>query len=140
MDYNTLSRALIKQLRDTFGTGVKIYTEPIQQGLTTPCFNITGQLDRFRRLGENVDLSVFFFVTYTPNSRDDKRSELNQIQNTFMTSKDWRHLGKLAHIHNLKARHNDETLVVSFSLSINARYEEELGEPIESIEGGVTID
>lgn len=140
MDYDTLSRALIKQLRDSFGAGVKIYTEPIQQGMVTPCFNITGQLDRFRRIGENVDLSVFFFITYTPASSDDKRAELNAVQNTFMASKAWKYLGKLAHINNLKARHNDQTLVVSFSLSISARYEEDEGEAIGKIEGGVTID
>jgi hypothetical protein len=67
---------ICKKLRETFGEQVKIYTEPVKQGLSEPCFFIqlvnpsSVQLLGRRYLRENL-----FCIQYFPENTDETNAE-----------------------------------------------------------------
>ena len=136
---DTLSTALILKLKETF-PGIKVYDEPIQQGMDTPCFNIkANRIMTDRQVNNAVDVAVFYFITYTPGDSLDKRTEMTGMVWTILNSKRWKYLGEFAHINYLKASHNDEVMTISFEVKIHGSYEADPGETIKKIEGGVKL-
>lgn len=137
---DTLTGALITKLKNSF-PNVKVYDEPIQQRLETPCFNIkTARINTQRQVGLNVNISFFYFLTFTPESSVDARAEMDRMVWTLISSKSWRYLGDFAHIRNLRARHNDKVMTIRFEVDVAGVYEPAEGELIENIEGGVQVD
>lgn len=139
--YDELIGALIRQLKELF-PDIDVYDEFAPQNVRLPNFNIKNtQIDVDRQIHNNVDLAIFFFVVYTPSSPvHNRRNELNEVANLILGSKTFKYLGDIGHIQNLKARHNDQQLAVSFDVKISGQYERDGGELIQKIEGGVTID
>ncbi|MGO4938601.1 phage tail terminator family protein [Fundicoccus sp. Sow4_D5] len=136
---DALSTALILKLKETF-PGIKVYDEPIQQGMETPCLNIkANRINTDRQVNNAVDVAVFYFITYTPGDSLDKRTEMNGMVWTILNSKRWKYLGDFAHINYLKANHNDEVMTISFEVKIHGSYEADPGETITKIEGGVKL-
>ncbi len=136
---DTLSTALIRKLKETF-PGVKVYDEPIQQGMETPCFNIkANRINTDRQVNNAVDVAVFYFITYTPGDSLDKRTEMQGMVWTILNSKRWKYLGEFAHINYLKTSHNDEVMTISFEVKILGSFEADPGETITKIEGGVKL-
>lgn len=137
---NTLSRALIAKLKDTF-PGVKVYDEPVQQNMQTPCFNIKAtRIATDRQVNNSVDVSIFYFITYTPGDTVDKRSEMDEMVWTLLSTKRWKYLGDIAHINHLKTGHDDHVMTISFEVTVRGDYDADPGEQITKIEGGVTLD
>lgn len=136
----TLSTALVKKLKATF-PGKKVYDEAIQQNMEPSSFNIKAtRINTDRQVGENVDVSIFFFITYTPGETVDKRTEMNGMVWTLLSEKEWKYLGDIAHINYLKTSHNDEVMTISFEVKVRGSFEMTPGELITEFEGGIEID
>lgn len=130
-----LKALIIQQIRDVFGN-VKVYDEPIKQGLQTPAFLVLifNNLQE-RQLGRRLSRTYSINVTYFP-SADDKRFECDGILETFQT--EFIRIADKFHVHNIEGVMSDDVLVITFN--VNAL----LVEKVDGIKmnelGGVTVD
>ena len=108
---------LIAQLRERFDN-VEVYDEPVQQGLSLPCFIINAKKATHARLvGDQMLTHLFLFLTYYPRESEDKRAEMEGVMAEFYSGT-WKYLQGKHHIHNLDMEHNDEVLTISFTIDI----------------------
>ncbi|RKW18946.1 MAG: hypothetical protein D8B54_01240 [Catonella sp.] len=127
---------LIAQLRERFDK-VEVYDEPVQQGLSLPCFIINAKKATHKRLvGDQMLSHIFVFLTYYPRESEDMREEIASVMADFMTGA-WRYLGKKHHIHNLDMEHNDQVLTVSFSIDVHHVMASPDGAKMDSLAGAV---
>lgn len=109
---------LIAQLRERFSE-TEVYDEPIQQGLSLPCFIINAKKATHMRLvGDQMLTHLFLFLTYYPRESEDKRAEMEGVMAEFYSGT-WKYLQGKHHIHNLDMEHNDEVLTISFTIDIH---------------------
>lgn len=129
---------LIAQLRERFND-TEVYDEPVQQGLSLPCFIINAKKATHKRLvGDQMHSHIFIFLTYYPRESEDMREEIASVMADFMTGA-WRYLGKKYHIHNLDLEHNDQVLTVSFSIDVHHVMARQDGARMDSLGGSVAI-
>lgn len=109
---------LIAQLRERFSE-TEVYDEPVQQGLSLPCFIINAKKATHMRLvGDQMLTHLFLFLTYYPRESEDKRVEMEGVMAEFYSGT-WKYLQGKHHIHNLDMEHNDEVLTISFTIDIH---------------------
>ena len=109
---------LIAQLRERFSE-TEVYDEPVQQGLSLPCFIINAKKATHMRLvGDQMLTHLFLFLTYYPRENEDKRAEMEGVMAEFYSGA-WKYLQGKHHIHNLDMEHNDEVLTISFTIDIH---------------------
>lgn len=109
---------LIAQLRERFND-TEVYDEPVQQGLSLPCFIINAKKATHMRLvGDQMLTHLFLFLTYYPRQSEDIRAEMEGVMAEFYSGA-WKYLQGKHHIHNLDMEHNDEVLTISFTIDIH---------------------
>ena len=109
---------LIAQLRERFND-TEVYDEPVQQGLSLPCFIINAKKATHTRLvGDQMLTHLFLFLTYYPRDSEDKRTDMEGVMAEFYSGA-WKYLQGKHHIHNLDMEHNDEALTISFTIDIH---------------------
>lgn len=115
---DNVKRLLIAQLRERFND-TEVYDEPVQQGLSLPCFIINAKKSTHMRLvGDQMLTHLFLFLTYYPRENEDKRAEMEGVMAEFYSGA-WKYLQGKHHIHNLDMEHNDEVLTISFTIDIH---------------------
>lgn len=108
---------LIDQLRERFSE-TEVYDEPVQQGLSLPCFIINAKKATHTRLvGDQMLTHLFLFLTYYPRQSEDTRVEMEGVMAEFYSGA-WKYLQGKHHIHNFDMEHNDELLTISFTVDI----------------------
>ncbi|MCJ8008903.1 DUF6838 family protein [Lederbergia wuyishanensis] len=129
-----LKSLIIDQIRTVFGN-VKVYDEPVKQGLMTPAFqllifNSHGQ----RALGNQESRTISFNVNYYPES-EDIRNECDGILETFQN--EFKYIANKYHVHEIEGSVSDDVLVITFS--VNALLTEKVeGTKMKEL-GGVTV-
>ena len=114
---DNVKRLLIAQLRERFSE-TEVYDEPVQQGLSLPCFIINAKKATHTRLvGDQMLTHLFLFLTYYPRESEDKRAEMEGVMAEFYSGA-WKYLQGKHHIHNFDMVHNDEVLTISFTIDI----------------------
>jgi hypothetical protein len=115
---DNVKRLLIAQLRERFND-TEVYDEPVQQGLSLPCFIINAKKATHMRLvGDQMLTHLFLFLTYYPRENEDKRAEMEGVMAEFYSGA-WKYLQGKHHIHNLDMERNDEVLTISFTIDIH---------------------
>jgi len=77
---NKIVAGAIAAIKAEFGTGYKIYSEEIEQGLKEPCFFVQLLNPTNKRfLGNRRYLTNLVMVQYFPKSKIDKYSEINDV-------------------------------------------------------------
>lgn len=115
---NNVKSLLIAQLRERFSE-TEVYDEPVQQGLSLPCFIINAKKATHTRLvGDQMHSHIFIFITYYPRESEDMREEMEGVMAEFYSGA-WKYLQGKHHIHNLDMEHNDEVLTISFTIDIH---------------------
>ena len=114
---DNVKRLLIAQLRERFSEA-EVYDEPVQQGLSLPCFIINAKKATHTRLaGDQMLTHLFLFLTYYPRQSEYMRAEMEGVMAEFYSGA-WKYLQGKHHIHNLDMEHNDEVLTISFTIDI----------------------
>lgn len=76
---NDIISGMTNGIYDEFGSGYKIYTENIEQGLSEPCFFIVLlQAQQSRIIGNRFILSASFDVHYFPSTKA-KNKEMQEV-------------------------------------------------------------
>lgn len=115
---DNVKRLLIAQLRERFSE-TEVYDEPVQQGLSLPCFIINAKKATHTRLvGDQMLTHLFLFLTYYPRHSEDMRAEMEGVMAEFYSGA-WKYLQGKHHIHNLDMEHSDEVLTISFTIDIH---------------------
>ena len=129
---------LIAQLRERFND-TEVYDEPVQQGLSLPCFIINAKKATHMRLvGDQMLTHLFLFLTYYPRESEDKRAEMEGVMAEFYSGA-WKYLQGKHHIHNLDMEHNDEVLTISFTIDIHHSMAKPDGEKMDALAGTVAV-
>lgn len=129
---------LIAQLRERFND-TEVYDEPVQQGLSLPCFIINAKKATHMRLvGDQMLTHLFLFLTYYPRESEDKRAEMEGIMAEFYSGA-WKYLQGKHHIHNLDMEHNDEVLTISFTIDVHHVMASPDGAKMDRLAGAVAI-
>lgn len=77
---NKVLNAIIGALHAEFGTGYRIYTEDVPQGLTPPCFLITAIMPiRSKETFVTYRLRQTWVIQYFPASEHSYRNEIHEI-------------------------------------------------------------
>lgn len=129
---------LIAQLRERFND-TEVYDEPIQQGLSLPCFIINAKKATHMRLvGDQMLTHLFLFLTYYPRDSEDKRAEMEGVMAEFYSGA-WKYLQGKHHIHNLDMEHNDEVLTISFTIDVHHSMAKPDGAKMDALAGTVAV-
>ena len=129
---------LIAQLRERFND-TEVYDEPVQQGLSLPCFIINAKKATHMRLvGDQMLTHLFLFLTYYPRESEDKRAEMEGVMAEFYSGA-WKYLQGKHHIHNLDMEHNDEVLTISFTIDIHHSMAKPDGAKMDALAGTVAV-
>lgn len=129
---------LIAQLRERFND-TEVYDEPVQQGLSLPCFIINAKKATHTRLvGDQMLTHLFLFLTYYPRESEDKRAEMEGVMAEFYSGA-WKYLQGKHHIHNLDMEHNDEVLTISFTIDIHHSMAKPDGAKMDALAGSVAV-
>ena len=129
---------LIAQLRERFNDK-EVYDEPVQQGLSLPCFIINAKKATHTRLvGDQMLTHLFLFLTYYPRESEDKRAEMEGVMAEFYSGA-WKYLQGKHHIHNLDMEHNDEVLTISFTIDIHHSMAKPDGAKMDALAGTVAV-
>lgn len=136
---------LIEQLKESF-PDIKVYDEPVSQGLATPCFIISfEQKQNSRQFNDQLKLNVFYVITYIPdiadepNNSSETRSDMYSVALEFMTNPNWRYLGESFHINNLVTEYKQDVMLIKFNIETHYKYVLPVVEPMEGIWVGTTI-
>ena len=114
-----LKSLIIKQIKSVYGSTIKVYDEPIRQGLKTPSFLLL-IVDNTQTTGLNVvERNYAVNVNYFPHSLDERRSECDSVLETFQT--EFRRIGTKHHSHNIEGVVSDDVLVITFNVRVLLR-------------------
>lgn len=132
---NNLKSLIILQIKSVFGN-VKVYDEPVKQGLKTPAFqllfiNSHGQ----RLLGKNHSRTCTINVNYYPNT-DDIRNECDTVLEVFLN--EFKYIANKYHVHEIEGSVSNDVLVITFN--VNALLREVFDETKMQLFGGVAVD
>ncbi|TCJ01495.1 phage tail terminator family protein [Cytobacillus praedii] len=132
---NNLKSLIIQQIKRVFGN-VKVYDEPVKQGLVTPAFLVLifNSLQE-RKLAKQVSRTISINVSYFPKTKD-IRSECDDVFQTFQD--EFRYISKKYHIHSLEGTVEDDVLIITFN--VNVLLQELVEETKMQTLGGVNID
>lgn len=133
-----LKTLIIQQIKLVFGD-VKVYDEPVRQGLKTPAFLVLIIDDnQERKLGNTSKWEYAINVTYFPEDDEDFNAECDGVSETF--KRNFRYLADKHHVLKLNAKKHVGTLVITFNVKmlVEEIFEETLMETLEF--GGVRID
>lgn len=129
---------LIAQLRERFSE-TEVYDEPVQQGLSLPCFIINAKKATHMRLvGDQMLTHLFLFLTYYPRESEDMRAEMEGVMAEFYSGA-WKYLQGNHHIHNLDMEHNDEVLTISFTIDVHHSMAKPDGAKMDALAGTVAV-
>lgn len=129
---------LIAQLRERFSE-TEVYDEPVQQGLSLPCFIINAKKATHMRLvGDQMLTHLFLFLTYYPRESEDMRAEMEGVMAEFYSGA-WKYLQGKHHIHNLDMEHNDEVLTISFTIDVHHSMAKPDGAKMDALAGTVAV-
>lgn len=110
-----LKSLIIKQIKAVYGP-LKVYDEPVKQGLVTPAFLVliadTNQTTGLNELHRNYMINVNYF----PLSADEGRSECDSVLETFQN--EFRYIGTKHHVHELGGVISDDVLVITFNVKL----------------------
>lgn len=119
-----LKSLVIRQIKELFPL-LKVYDEPVRQGLIVPAFLVLIINDRQeKKLGRRMDQEFFFAVTYFPSDEKVFYTEADQVSFTFKTN--FRYIANRFHVHEIEAAKEDNTLIITFK--VKATLEEILDE------------
>ena len=120
MAYN-LKALIIQQLKTVFN--VKVYDEPIQQGLSTPCFIVAVKGVSRKRLVNQNDKQVFMVqVEYYTHNTQTRLADFERVEQVFYSDQ-FRYLGdKQYPIQELSVEYDSEVLIVSFFITRYVRW------------------
>lgn len=130
-----LKSLIIHQIRSVY-EDVRIYDEPVKQGLRTPAFLVlffNNQQERL--LGKSVSKTYSVNVTYFP-STEDIRHECDEVLQTFHT--EFRYIADKYHVHEMAGSVSDDVLVITFNVNALLREVVE-GEKMQEL-GVVNVD
>jgi hypothetical protein len=132
---NDLKSLIIQQIKQVFGN-VKVYDEPVKQGLLTPAFLVLifNSLQE-RKLAKQVSRTISINVSYFPRTKN-IRSECDDVFQTFQD--EFRYISNKYHVHSLEGTVEDDVLVITFN--VNALLRELVEETKMQTLGGVNID
>ncbi|MEK3886529.1 phage tail terminator family protein [Bacillus sp. FSL K6-3431] len=110
-----LKTLIIQQIKEVYGTSMKVYDEPVRQGLQTPAFLVLIVEDeQERKLGSLSEWEYLINVTYFPEDDRNAYTENDRVSQTF--KENFRYIGNTFHVNRLKATKSDGTLVISFTV------------------------
>lgn len=114
-----LKYLIIQQIKAVFGNTIKIYDEPVRQGLKVPAFQIL-IADNTQKTGLNVVHRTYTInVNYFPLSLDERRSECDGVLEAFQTA--FRLIGNKYHAHEIEGSMSDDVLVITFNVKVLLR-------------------
>ncbi len=135
---NDIISGMTNGIYQEFGSGYKIYTENIEQGLVEPCFFIAlVESDQARIIGNRYMLTALFDVHYFPSTKV-KNKEMHDVANrlhgvleriTFLD-------GDMANGFGLKCELVDDVLHFFVSYKLTVKYQEAAEEQM----AGVTVN
>ncbi|MDH5160341.1 phage tail terminator family protein [Heyndrickxia oleronia] len=133
-----LKDLIIQQLKQVFG-GIKVYDEPIRQGLKVPAFLVLIVNDsQERKLWNLSEWQFLVNVTYFPEDERNVYTETDKVSQTF--KENFRYIANQYHVNRLEAEKHDGTLVITFSVKKLVR-EIEVGTKMQKLHyGGATSD
>jgi hypothetical protein len=132
---NNLKSLIIQQIKQVYGD-VKVYDEPVRQGLVTPAFLVLiFNNSQETQPARNVLRAVSINVTYFPSTKD-IRSECDSVFETFQD--EFRYVSNKYRVDDLEGSVEDDVLVITFT--VNVRLREIFEETKMQILGGVNID
>jgi hypothetical protein len=130
-----LKSLIIQQIKQVYGN-LKVYDEPVKQGLVTPAFLVLiFNNNQTRLLAKQVERTYSINVTYFPLT-EDRRGECDGVLETFQN--EFIYIGNKYHVHELEGEVVDDVLVITFTIKALLR-EVVVETKMQSI-GGVTID
>lgn len=110
---NNLKSLIIQQIKQVFD--VKVYDEPVRQGLKTPAFLVLIISDiQERKLWGLSEREYLVNVTYFPEDERNAYSENDKVSETFKNN--FRYIADQFHVNRLEADKHDGTLVITFSV------------------------
>jgi hypothetical protein len=132
---NNLKSLIIQQIKQVYGN-LKVYDEPVRQGLITPAFLVLIFDNRQKRLlAKQVSRTHSFNVNYYP-STEERRSECEGVLEAFQN--EFKYVANKYHVHEIEGAVVDSVLVITFT--VNALLREIVEEtPMQTL-GGVSID
>lgn len=132
---NNLKSLIVQQIKQVYGN-VKVYDEPIRQGLITPAFLVLIFNNMQEKLlGKQVARTYSINVTYFPQT-EDRRSECDLVLETFQT--EFQRIADVYHTREIEGQMVDDVLVITFT--IKALLREVVIETAMQSLGGVTVD
>lgn len=109
-----LKSLIIRQIKEVYGN-LKVYDEPVRQGLKAPAFLVLIiNNSQERKLGRNSKRTYTINVTYFP-STEDRRGECDEVLETFQN--EFRYIGNQYHAHEIEGGVVDEVLVITFDVN-----------------------
>ena len=130
-----LKSLIIQQIKQVYGP-VKVYDEPVRQGLVTPAFLVLiFNNHQERQLASRVARSYSFNVNYFPTTKD-IRTECDEVLEVFQT--EFTRIADKYHVHEIEGAVSDDVLVITFT--VKALLREVAGGTKMQTFGGVTID
>lgn len=110
-----LKALIIQQLKRVYGLDMKVYDEPIKQGLVSPSFLVLIVNDSQERKLWNISEREYLVnVTYFPEDTRNAYAELDRVSESFKNN--FRYVGNQFHVNRLEAEKHDNTLVITFSV------------------------
>lgn len=133
-----LKTLIIQQIKSVFGP-LKVYDEPVKQGLRTPAFLVLVINDtQERQLGDRAKWDYALSVTYFPSDPQSVYSECDAVYEKF--KQHFRYIGTEYYVNKLEAEKSDGSLVITFNVKMLVReiFPETLMKTLKF--GGVRID
>lgn len=131
-----LKSLIIQQIKAVFGNTIKIFDEPVRQGLKVPAFQVL-IVDNTQKTGLNVVHRTYTInLNYFPLSLDERRSECDGVLETFQTA--FRLIGGKHHAHEIEGSISDDVLVITFDLRLLLK-DVVTGDVMNTL-GGVTVE
>ncbi|WP_342538330.1 DUF6838 family protein [Sporosarcina sp. FSL K6-1540] len=132
---NNLKSLIIRQIKEVSGN-VKVYDEPVRQGLVTPAFLVLiFNNHQELQLAKSVKRTYSINVTYFPSTKD-IRSECDDVFELFQT--EFRYIADKHHVHEIEGVVSDDVLVITFTVQALLR-EVVDGTKMQTL-GGVTVE
>ncbi|WP_342505624.1 DUF6838 family protein [Sporosarcina sp. FSL K6-2383] len=132
---NNLKSLIIQQIKSVFGSTIKVYDEEVKQGLKVPSFQFL-IADNSQTTGLNVvKRNPVFNVNYFPKSLNERRTECDEVLETFQN--EFRLIGGKHYAYEIEGKMSDGVLVITFGLRLLLK-EVVTGTPMTTL-GGVTV-
>lgn len=111
---DNLKALIIQQLKEVYGD-IKVYDEPVRQGLVTPAFLVLIVNDsQERKLWNLSEWQFLVNITYFPEDERNAYTENDRVSQTL--KENFRYIGNQFHVNRLEAVKHDGTLVITFSV------------------------